>query len=184
MHPPRIMSHLLVVCAAFFTMGSSLTLSQAADPSGKQILANADLKENKQSWELQQIEPAKGEFTVTDEGPDGSPCAKIELLEPGDEHWKMSLLQKGLSVHADKSYRITFMARADRPRWVSVDFKQHLEPYKGLAGKYDVAIGTSWSQVSLVLKPSADEENARFSIGNLGMNPGTLWFAEFSVVEE
>lgn len=184
MHTPRIILLPLVVCAAFFFMGSSLTLLQAAEPSGKQILGNPDFKENKQNWEFQQIEPAKGEFTVTDEGPDGSSCAKIELLEPGDEHWKMSVLQKGLSVHADKNYRITFMARADRPRWVSVDFKQHLEPYKGLAGKYDVAIGTSWSQVSLELKPSADEENARFSIGNLGMNPGTLWFKDFSVVEE
>ena len=184
MHKPRIISLPLVVFAAAFTMGSALTLLQAAEPPGKQILGNVDFKENTQSWELQQIEPAKGEFTVTDEGPDGSSCAKIELLEPADEHWKMSILQKGLSVHAGKNYRITFMARADRPRWVSVDFKQHLEAYKGLAGKYDVAIGTAWKQVSLELKPSADEENARFSIGNLGMNPGTLWFTDFSIVEE
>lgn len=180
MHPPRILSLPLIVCAVCLTMESSLT----ATPVGKQILRNADFTNNVQNWELQQIEPAEGEFTVTDEGPNGSPCARVELLEPGDDHWKMSVLQKGLIVRANKSYRITFMAKADRPRWVSVDFKQHLEPYKGLAGKYDVAIGTSWSQVSLVLKPSGDEENARFSIGNLGMNPGILWFTDFLVVEE
>ncbi len=158
---------------------------KSADPTtGTGIIQNGRFENAKLGWELEQISPARGEFSVTDEGPDGNPSARIELLEPADTHWKMSLLQKGLSLRAGKNYRITFMAKGSRQRWVSVGFKQHLAPYQGLGGKNEVEIGTIWKQISLVLEATADEANARFSIGNLGVNPGTLWFTDFSITEE
>ena len=148
------------------------------------IIQNGSFEDAKQGWELEQISPAKGEFSVTDEGPDGKPCARIELIEPADTHWKMSLLQKGLNLHAGKNYRVTFMARGSQQRWVSAGFKQHLAPYQSLGGKNEVEIGTAWKQISLILEATADEANARFSIGNLGVNPGILWFTDFSITEE
>lgn len=180
---PRFLSLSLVrlVAAASLGLSTTLVFAQAED---NQLLQNPTFEQKTAHWELEQIAPAKGEFDVSEEGPSGVSCAKIELIEPADEHWKMSFLQKGLNLKADKTYRISFMAKADRPRWVSVELKQHLEPYKGLGGKNDVAIGTTWGEVSLTLKPSADEPNARFSIGNLGVNPGAIWVTDFSMVEE
>lgn len=155
-----------------------------APQAGSNVLQNGSFENAKQGWELEQIAPAKGGFSVSDEGPDGNPSARIELLEPADTHWKMSLLQKGLILRAGKNYRITFMARGSQQRWVSLGFKQHLAPYQGLGAKNEVEIGTTWKQISLVIEATADEANARFSIGNLGMNPGILWFADFSITEE
>lgn len=163
-------------------IGQAGAAEAASDESG--ILRNGSFGAGTQGWELEQIAPARGSFTVTQEGPNGTPSARIELLEPADTHWKMSLLQKGLVLRAGKNYRVSFMARGSQQRWVHVGFKQHLEPYEGLGGKNDVEIGATWQQVSLVIQATADESNARFSIGNLGLNPGTIWLTDFSVVEE
>lgn len=149
-----------------------------------QILRNGSFEDVTKYWELEQISPAKGDLSVTEEGPNGTRCARVELLTPADEHWKMSLLQKNLKVSATKRYRVSFWAKASERRWVSVGFKQHLAPYKGLAHENDVEIGTEWSQVTLLLRPSADETNARFSIGNIGQIPGTFWLTNFLIIEE
>ena len=171
-----------IVSAALLTLSPSA--ARAEEKPTTQLIRNGSFQDALQNWELQQIEPAKGDLSIVQEGPEGSRCAKVTLLTPADEHWKMSLFQTGLSVKAAKTYKITFMAKGSEQRWVSVDFKQHLEPYTGLGGKYDVEIGTTWTQVTLTIKPTADEPNTRFSIGNLGINKGTLWFTNFSITEE
>jgi hypothetical protein len=175
--------HLATIAfAAFFTLSPST--ARAEEKPATQLIRNGSFQDVLQNWELQQIAPAQGDVSMVQEGPDGSRCAKVILITPGDEHWKMSLFQTGLSVKAAKTYKITFMAKGSEKRWVSVDFKQHLEPYTGLGGKYDVEIGTTWTPVTVTIKPTADEANTRFSIGNLGMNKGTLWFTNFSITEE
>lgn len=152
--------------------------------TARQIINNGSFEELTAHWELEQHAPALGDLTISDEGPAGAKCAKIELLEAGDAHWKMSLIQKGLTVRSDKRYRVSFQAKADTHRWIAVALGQHLEPYKVLAVNPSVEIGTTWSRVSVLLRPSADEANARFSISNLGQNLGTIWVTDIKVVEE
>lgn len=97
---------------------------------------------------------------------------------------KKLLTQKSRTGDLRPRYRVSFWAKSTESRWVSVGFKQHLAPYKGLAHENDVEIGTEWAQVTLLLRPSADETNARFSIGNIGQIPGTFWFTNFLIIEE
>lgn len=192
MKSPRFILPALILCVTSLALMSSSAQAQQAAPAepvknttaGVEIIRNGDFKTDSENWRLEQVAPAQGELLVVNEGPNGSSCAKVRLVEAGDVHWKLSFIQTGFGVKANKSYRISFLAKANQDRWVSVDFKQHGEPYKGLGGKYDVHIGTSWTAVNLVLKPSADEPNARFSVGNLGQILGTLWFTNFSVIEE
>ena len=109
---------LIAFCTSFTFLSSSVHGQQSVASgtaenahSGGQIIRNGFFADNTQHWQIEQISPAKGEFVVTDEGPDGARCARVRLLEPGDEHWKMSLLQTGFGVRADKRYRVSFMAK-------------------------------------------------------------------------
>ena len=149
-----------------------------------EIIRNGDFANATKYWQLEQIAPAKGNLSITDEGPGGTRCARVELVSAAEAHWKLSFIQKGLVVALGKKYRVSFLAKANEPRWVSVGLKQHMDPYKSLAHENEVEIGTTWSQVTVVLTPSDSEDNTRFSIGNLGQIKGTLWFSKISIIEE
>jgi len=182
-----------VFCAALLALVVSPLQAQTNPPkppaakstaSRGEIIVNGSFEEAEKGWRLEQIAPSVGDLSITDEGPKGTRCARVELLTAGDAHWKLSFMQKDLSVTEGKRYRISFWAKADQPRWVWVGFKQHQAPYKGLGSQNDIAIGTTWSQITLVIKPSASESNTRFEIGNLGQILGTIWFTNVSIIEE
>ena len=150
----------------------------------RQLIRNGGFTDGETSWRLEQIAPVQGDFSVTQEGPNNAPCARVELVTPGDAHWKMSFQQFGFKVTAGKRYRVSFMAKATEAHWIDCGLKQHLAPYKGLAYQNPVAIGTSWAPTTLIFKPKESEENARFYLGNMGQTPGTFWFTAISVIEE
>ncbi len=159
-------------------------LPSLASAQGRQLLRNGNFDNLLEGWNLEQHSPALGDITITDEGPDGARAVKIELVEPGDDHWKMGFTQYPIALRADKRYRISFMAKADQPRWLAVGLMQHHAPYRVLASNASVEVGTTWARVTILLRPSADETNGRFSIGNLGKIVGSIWVTDVRMIED
>jgi len=176
----------LFALLAFAILGSPLVHAETPAPTAAtvQVIRNGNFADLTDGWFLEQHATALGDLSVADDGPEGAKAARIELLEPSTEFWHLSFMQKGVKLRSDKRYRISFMAKGDQPRWIAVSLGQHLEPYKVLAANTSIEIGTAWSRVSILLRPTADEENGRFSIGNLGKTIGSLWVTNISVIEE
>jgi len=175
----------LLTLLALAVLGSPLVHAETPAPDAPgQVIRNGNFSDLTDGWEIEQHDNALGDLSIADDGPEGVKAAKIELLEPGTDFWHLSFMQKGVKLRADKSYRISFMAKADQQRWIAVSLSQHLAPYKGLASNNSVEIGTEWNRVSILLRPTADEANGRFSLGNLGKTTGSIWVANISVIEE
>jgi hypothetical protein len=181
---PLLLRAFFFVLVVSFSPSVSSAQTNTPKTSGVELIRNGDFEAVTKHWYLEQIAPAKGDFFISDEGPKGERCAIVELLTPAETHWKMSLIQKELKVTAGKRYLVSFWAKSSARRWVSVGFKQHLAPYKSLAFENDVEIGTEWSQITLILKPTESENNTRFSVGNIGQILGTFWFTKFSIIEQ
>lgn len=164
---------------------AALVLSTAHFTHAGEVLKNGDFSTQMQGWWLEQHSPALGTTAFETKGPDDQPAVEIEVVEPGEKGWQMQLVQKGFSVRKDKSYKLTFLAKADPQLYgFFVSLGQASKEYKGLATKTDLLLTSSWKTFEIDLAPSDNEEDARLVFGNLGQKPGKIWFAAVSLVEQ
>jgi hypothetical protein len=82
--------------------------------------------------------------------------------------WDIQANKTNLSVRADHRYALSFRARADRPRSITVGVSQAHEPWQGLGLYKNVDLTPEWKTFEAALVPTADEDNARihFDVGD------------------
>lgn len=109
------------------------------------------------------------------------PGLTLDLPRAGNVTWAFQMVRDGLTVEDGKPYTLTFWARANAPRVVSVNLWQDFEPYKWLGYTGNVALTTDWQQYTLPIRSSgADAGHVRLSI-NLSNAAGGVQFGGFSL---
>lgn len=167
---------LLISLAIFLSLRAS-TMVNAGE-----MLSNPDFKEGLKSWETSRsLGGAVSKFQVSQEGPEGSACLKIDIEKPGVNTWDISLTQSNLEFHSNQTYRVSFWAKSEESKPVLVLIQQQNKPYKivGDANK-TLPLTTEWQAYSIECKPKLDETAARFTL-RLGKSTGSFAFARFSV---
>ena len=94
--------------------------------------------------------------------------------------WHVQVNQSKLAFRKGEPYTVTFQARADAPRRISVSAKQAHEPWKDL-WTADMPLSTEWRTYHFTFQPTADDDNARISLSQLGERTGSIWFAAASL---
>jgi hypothetical protein len=105
----------------------------------------------------------------------GKYSGKAIVSEADGTNWHISLDQVGLSLTKDSAYQITFAARADSIRPITVSVNKSSSPYTGY-GYFNTTLTTQWKTFSFSFKPSETiVNNVSFSFG-IGSTKGTYWF--------
>ncbi|NUQ00137.1 MAG: carbohydrate binding domain-containing protein, partial [Armatimonadetes bacterium] len=147
-------------------------------PLGDELLSNRDFAGGVANWTLETQGTAKAVATPA-KTPEGGPALWLEVQAIDDQLWHVQFHQAGLTVEANRIYTLSFRARADERRGISVDCRLAHAPWTTLwASRAELT--PQWQTFRYTVVPSASDDNARVSLGELGAAVGGLEVADFS----
>ncbi len=94
--------------------------------------------------------------------------------------WHVQFAQSGLKVAKDFPGTLTFWAKADATRSMSVALSQAHEPWQSLGGGKEIKLTADWRQFRHVISSGQDDDNARVLFSNLAGQAGSVWLAGIS----
>lgn len=110
----------------------------------------------------------------------GNISAKITVQQSDGTDWHLQFKQTGLTIHKDSSYTVTFAARSDSSRTISVSVLKETSPWTWYGGG-SFMLTTGWKEYSLSFKSSATMlSDIRLSFA-LGAQAGSYWFDEVTM---
>ena len=131
-------------------------------------------KQSPNTWNLELHAPAKA--TAAALAGDAN-AVRIEVPTMDDTYWHIQFRQFGLTLKSEQYYTLSFRARADKPREVSVGVGQHQDPWGSLGLGQAAKLTAEWKVFRLGFVAKADEKNARLSF-TLGQSAGAVELAD------
>ncbi len=109
------------------------------------------------------------------------PGLNVLLQNLGNEKWGFQLNRDGLTLTNNQPYTLTFWARADRRRRISINLWKDKQPFNflGFTGYADMS--TDWRQYTFVFRPQEPEPGSVRLNFNFGNNTGTIQLAEMEL---
>jgi len=161
-----------------FVKNYSLTGSSiVVVPSPRDSIFNGKFDQGKSAWTLNVWD---GEATGTIDNEE----YKIDVSSIGTENYQIQLIQSGLILEKDQSYKLTFDARATANRSIEINVEQHEDPWASyLESVQNFDLTTTKNTYSFVFTMNAaTDQNGRLSF-NLGGATGTV-FLDNVVIEK
>ena len=104
----------------------------------------------------------------------GTSSARVDVTATAGVDWHVSLSSNGASVKKGKSYDITFLARADRARQISVAIQKGSPDWRQYGGWYTFDLSTGWKRYHLSFESSGSDSKAEIEF-MLGATTGSVW---------
>ena len=159
-----------------------------AQPTGAELLVNADFAAQLKSWNVERHSGAEASATVEEAGRDfptapsesavsrgglgtARPTGKtvrISVAKPGPESWHVQFNQSGFRLEANRSYTVRCWARADVARTLTVNVGQAHEPWANLGLSASAPVGPEWREFKFVFNASQTDAQARLNFTGLG----------------
>jgi hypothetical protein len=152
-----------------------------SSPAGTQMLVNPNFSAQLQGWNVEQHEGAAVTASVTRDGPSGSAASRLQVTIPSATDWHIQFNQPGLAVQANIIYSLSFWAKADRQKTITVELMQAHDPWAGLGFLKSLTLTTEWRQFNITLSLSGSEGNARLNFRGIGDQTASYWFSGFSL---
>lgn len=149
-------------------------------PPGEEMLDNGDFARAAETWVLEQRDPAKGQVLPLTDGPGGRPGVRLQVDVVDGEGWHVQFHQAGLKIKAGGVYTLSFSARADKPRTISVDCRMAHDPWETL-WQSDVRLTPQWKAFRFTVTSEKAEDQARVTFSNLGAQVGSVDLAAVSL---
>lgn len=109
--------------------------------------------------------------------PEGLEGVSVDVGKPRSGPYAVQL-HKDLSVVEGASYRVSFLARADRPRSVFIELSMADEPWDNLGFRAEMKLDTTWRRYQFLSTPLPfSEKRARVNLAGYGAETGRVEFA-------
>lgn len=143
-----------------------------------EIIKNGGFDRNLSYWyEWTDTSIAKTEPPVIENGE-----LKYKILKAGKYNWQAQIGQR-ITLEKNKTYLLTFEARANSRRKIRVSFNQDHSPYSSYAEKY-FELSTEKKEFIFEMKMSEDTDNASRIEFDFGDQTGTVWLDNVSVIKK
>ncbi|GAB4057227.1 carbohydrate binding domain-containing protein [Uliginosibacterium sediminicola] len=126
-------------------------------------------------WNLQVVGGAKASYSTQ---ADGSAELKITAIDA--DRWHVQWHQNKLQFKAGEPYTLSLRLKADRPLRLRLQAMQAHAPWAHL-WESELAVGTEWRDYRFSFAPTADEADARLTLGDLGASLGSVSLASASL---
>ncbi|KPK58414.1 MAG: hypothetical protein AMK73_09335 [Planctomycetes bacterium SM23_32] len=128
------------------------------------MLTNAGFPHGLEGWYLEQPHGAQATGENTGDLPaplEGATSMRITVTRPSQSGWPVRLQQAGLPVGQDRSYTVSFWAKADEPVRMRVGIEEAHPPWQRLAFPARAELTDEWQQFRFVFTTGAADDNAR-----------------------
>jgi hypothetical protein len=157
-----------------------LLLSCAAALAGDNLIVNGDFATGLEGWRLDRMENAQAAVEIRD-ADDGRSAAVVKVLQQAEKRYFVQLAQKGVSLDADKTYRLTFRGRADPEASIVLKLLENQSPFLELWSEDHIALNGDWKEITFEFKPKASQDDAVLVLSGLAQQPGEYWFTDVSL---
>lgn len=159
--------------------GNLSTLASLPDPAGRNLLANAELSRGQTSWTLEAGPPADASVEILDgaNGPRGvaGRVVRVNVRSVGKEPWSVQFQQTALDLEDEEVYTLSFWARCDRVRTMSVHTNVDAGDGHGSGLNADaVTIGPEWTRYAFLFTVTGAMHSHNRLTFLLGSTPGTI----------
>ena len=98
---------------------------------------------------------------------------RLDVRKKGKSDWVPQLFAVNVAVRKEKPYTLTLEMKASRKETVRTGLRMNHEPWQGLGFDAALELDTDWKTFTFALMPSADDTNARVTLG--GLTAGTVY---------
>jgi hypothetical protein len=132
------------------------------------------------SWRFEQHEQGKGAAKA-----DGDAIV-FETTTPGGEAWHVQAVQHGLDLKEGKEYTLSYKAKADAERTISVNAMIDVDDWHTIGLAEEVVLTKDWKDYSTTFKAeNVDKENKKNRISFiLGGEKGKVWLKDVTLTEK
>ena len=95
----------------------------------------------------------------------------------GADAWRVQLVSRPRHMRSGSDYKISFRARADKPRSIACTLKQGQKPWANIGFRAEVALTPGWLEFTRTFRPSADCADAVFAF-EIGGSDVAVEFAD------
>ena len=159
-----------------------LALAAPSLRADTELIQNGSFNSGKDAWHLDNMEGAKGEFTV-ETGTDGKSAAHVAVPEAATVAYHVQLFQDKLEFKAGQTYHLSFRARASANINIGLNTMIAETPWTSL-WKQDVSLTSDWQTYSFDITPTQSSTNARVTFSRLAAQPADYWFADVSLTQK
>lgn len=151
-----------------------------AQKSGPEMLRNGSFGKSAEGWTLETHEGAEAKLqTGATKAADRPASATVEVTKAGRERWHVQLGCAGLKLAEGETYAVTFEARADADREITVSASQAHAPWGQIASR-GVKLNSAWQSFTLRFRAETADENARVIFTSLAGAVAKYEFANVS----
>lgn len=151
-------------------------------PLGPELVASPTATESSKrgKWALEQHEGAVARLSIERNAAGQHDAVRIQVEKASRESWHVQFNHPKLKVKANGIYTVSFRARANSDRNMTVMLGQAHEPWHGLGFDVKLKLTSQWQDFKFSMIASPDD-NARLSFTSLANQTGTLWLADISL---
>ncbi len=167
------------VATAAAGAAAEMPTSEAAE-----LFVNGNFSKGQDSWEVEGGDGETATVEVAKEGPNGESAIRIEILSTPEEPWQLQMYQGDLEIEQGKTYVLTFWMKSNDDGTVKVNCMQNHDPWEH-STEQEVYLSTSWKMNKFQFDGPWDDDNARITFADLGINDARVyWIANCSLIEK
>jgi len=153
------------------------------DGSGGEVIKDGDFEKGQlaKNWTMEQHETARATMALASVNPaSGLLAAKVTVTAVTGTDWHIQWKQTGFSIEKDSLYTVSFAARAETARSISVAVMRDTSPWTGY-GSGSFALNAAWQRFSFTFKAAESCASQGRLTFQLGGQTGACWFDEISL---
>jgi hypothetical protein len=131
------------------------------------------------SWMLFMTEGAFASVTAE------KAAIRIEIEKSGKETWHLQLLHPGTDLIEGKEYRLSFLAKASKPRSILVSSQIQGGDYHSTGLNATVELGDNWKQYTITFRATGtiayQNIAPQFVLGKDTNGPNTIWISNVTL---
>ena len=167
-----------------YPLGPAVRADLGVPPAENQMVNGGFEAASGEPWRLI-VNPSGGsKASVSSDTSDkavGAASARIDMTESSGIKWHVNLAQYNCSLEKGVIYDVSFWAKSDTQRTITVGAQKGSPDWRGYGLLRDVAIDTTWKkyQVSFAAKETSSDARIQFLLGETS---GTVWLDDVSMV--
>lgn len=152
-----------------------LALADGPTDGGEGQLAEGAVSRGR--WTLQHRPDRDAQIISSDDQPG---MVRVEIIKPGTTRFGIDVYQDLGALEAHRRYVLDFLARADRPRSMSLGVTQSYEPWDALGLYREVELTDRWQAFRFEFSAAGSDQHARLQF-NLGVSNAAVEISDVSL---
>ena len=155
---------------------------ERSEPLGNEMLTNGNYTNGLNGWYLEQHAGAQATATQSTNAPSGyTRSVNIQVTRVGTAGWHVQWAQAGLRIDANRLYTLSFWARANTARTITVAVAMAHDPWQALGGWIPVPLTTSWQRFEFTFVTSQGSTSGRVLFTDMGLHTASYWITGVSL---